>query len=192
MTTYTQQFDDALNHAMLYEVGGFWKLTPDVIKGLCGTPAQKKATGYVNDPADAGGETKFGVAKNANPTLNIKTLTWEDTKAVYFKKYWLAASCDKLPPKVASIVFDGAINHGVARAIKFLQQAAGVALDGDIGPVTLAKISAADQNALCNKIADLRVKFYKDIVAAKPTQAKFLNGWLRRIDEVRTFVLDKK
>lgn len=192
MTTYTQQFDDALNHAMLYEVGGFWKLTPDVIKGLCGTPAQKKATGYVNDPADTGGETKFGVAKNANPTLNIKTLTWEDTKAVYFKKYWLAASCDKLPPKVASIVFDSAINHGVGRATKFLQQAAGVATDGDIGPVTLAKISSADQNGLCSKIADLRVKFYKDIVAAKPTQAKFLNGWLRRIDEVRTFVLDKK
>lgn len=192
MITYTQQFDDALNHAMLYEVGGFWKLTPEVIQGLCATPAQKKATGYVNDPADAGGETKFGVAKNANPALNIKALTWDDAKAVYYKKYWLAASCDKLPPQVAIIVFDGAINHGVERASKFLQQAAGVEADGDVGPVTLAKISSIPQNTLCNKIADLRVKFYKDIVAAKPTQAKFLNGWLRRIDEVRAFVLAKK
>lgn len=192
MTTYTQQFDDALNHAMLYEVGGFWKLTPEVAQGLCGTAAQKKATGYVNDPADAGGETKFGVAKNANPTLNIKTLTWEDAKAVYFKKYWLAAACDKLPPKVAIIAFDGAINHGVGRATKFLQQAAGVLVDGNIGPVSLAKIASMDQDVLCNKIADLRVKFYKDIVAAKPSQAKFLNGWLRRIDEVRAFVLAKK
>lgn len=192
MITYTQQFDDALNHAMLYEVGGFWELTPEVIKGLCGTSAQKKATGYVNDQADAGGETKFGVAKNANPTLNIKTLTWEEAKAVYFKKYWLAASCDKLPQKVASITFDGAINHGVGRATKFLQQAADVVADGDIGPVTLAKIMSMDQNLLCNKIADLRVKFYRDIVAAKPSQAKFLNGWLRRISEVRTFVLAKK
>lgn len=192
MATYTPQFEEALNHAMLYEVGGFWKLTPDVMLGLCTTREQKKATGYVNDPADSGGETKFGVAKNANPTLNIKSMTWEDAKAVYYRKYWLASSCDKLPPQVAKIVFDGSINHGVDKSLKFMQRAIGVLEDGNIGPLTLAKINGLDQIAVCNKISDIREKFYKDIVAAKPTQAKFLNGWLRRIDEVRKFTTSQK
>ena len=29
--------------------------------------------GYVNDPADPGGETKYGISKKAYPTVDIKT-----------------------------------------------------------------------------------------------------------------------
>ena len=31
--------------------------------------------GYVNDPADAGGETRYGISKRAYPDENIKELT---------------------------------------------------------------------------------------------------------------------
>ena len=30
--------------------------------------------GYVNDPDDPGGETKYGIAKNSNPDVDIKDL----------------------------------------------------------------------------------------------------------------------
>jgi len=192
MTAFTKAFDAAVDHAMLYEVGGFWKLTPEVIAGLCDTPARKKATGYVNDPDDPGGETKFGVAKNANTDLNIKTLTWDGAKTVYFNRYWIAGSCDKLPPRLAVLHFDGCVNHGVKKANMFLQQAAGVVADGDIGPVTLSKIVGSSEIGLCNKVCDLRAKFYNDIVKNKPTSAKYLAGWLRRITEMRVFVTDSK
>jgi hypothetical protein len=77
MTTFTKPFEAAVDHAMLYEVGGFWNVNhPAVAGGLIDTPANRKAVGYVNDPADRGGETKFGVAVRANPDLNITNLTW--------------------------------------------------------------------------------------------------------------------
>lgn len=193
MTTfYVKAFDEALLHAMLYEVGGHWKLTPAVEAGLCGTDAEKRATGYVNDPVDAGGETKFGIAKNANPTVDIKTLTWAGAKEIYYKKYWLASACDKLEPRLSALHFDGAINHGVKRAIIFLQTAIGTTADGVIGPVSIALIAKKVELDIINGICDLRVQFYNQIVQKTPSQSRFLKGWLRRISEMRVFVTSKE
>ena len=191
MTTYSQAFEAAVNHAMLYEVGGFWKLTPEVEAGLCETKEQKRATGYTLDPVDPGGETKFGVAKNANQDVDIKALTWEGAKEIYYNRYWVAGKCDRLPARLAVLHFDGCVNHGIKRAAMFLQRAVETRPDGDIGDATLAKVKLVDEDRTCSKICDLREQFYRDIVTAKPTQAKYLTGWLRRISEMRAFVLDK-
>jgi lysozyme family protein len=191
MAEYTASFDAAVDHTMLYEVGGFWNLnTPGVREGLIATSQQRKACGYVNDPTDMGGETKYGIAKNSNKDLNITNLNWETAKRVYFRRYWLLSHCDQITifaPRLAVLHFDGAVNHGVGRASTFLQRAAGVTADGDIGPATLSAIQALDEITLCNKVCDIRVDFYKSIVTAKPAQVKFLNGWLRRIEEMRAF-----
>lgn len=190
--SYTKAFEDAVNHAMLYEVGGHWDLNkPGAREGLIDTPEHRKNCGYVNDPLDAGGETKYGVAQKANQDLDITTLDWEAAMRVYFKRYWIAGDCQDLPPRLAVLHFDGCVNHGVGRAAKFLQRAAGVTDDGDIGPATLRAVAAKDELALCASICDQREKFYRDIVASKPNQVRFLNGWLRRINEMRAFVLDE-
>lgn len=189
--SYSEAFESAVNHAMIYEVGGFWKLTPDVELGLIGTPQHRKACGYTIDPTDAGGETKFGVAKNANPDLDIATLTWEQAKDVYYARYWTAGHCDELLSRVSVLHFDGSINHGVGRASKFLQSAANVApVDGVIGQHTIATVNSIDEIELCNKICDLREQFYRNIVKAKPNQVKYIDGWLRRINEMRDFTTD--
>jgi lysozyme family protein len=187
---YSDAFEAAINHAMLYEVGGGWKMTPDVETGLISTPQQRKAVGYVNDPDDAGGETKFGIAKNANPETDITNLTWSQAKAIYYTKYWLLGACDKLSGRVGVLHLDGCINHGVGRASKFLQKALLVTEDGKIGAITINKANLADQIVLCNAICDNREQFYQDIVANKPTQKKFLAGWFRRIKEMRDFTTD--
>ena len=184
---YTRSFEAAVIHAMNYEVGPFFKLTPDVEAGLINTSDQRKACGYVNDPQDRGGETKFGVAKNANTDLDITALTWEEAKAVYFKRYWLQARCNMLPPRLAVLHFDGAVNSGVGRAAKFLQRAVGAVADGAIGPATIALVQQKDEIEMCHEICDFRERFYKGIVANDPTQAKYLKGWLRRIQEMRDF-----
>jgi lysozyme family protein len=193
MSDYPKSYEAAVNHAMLYEVGGFWNLeTPGAREGLIETAAQRKAVGYVNDPLDLGGETKFGVAKNANPDLDIHSLDWAAAMRVYYRRYWLASHCDEISevaPRLAVLHFDIAVNHGVGRAAKFLQRALGVADDGDIGPGTIKALKAnTDELALCNAVCDQRVAFYHAIVANKPEQARFLKGWLRRSDELRTFV----
>jgi lysozyme family protein len=185
---FTDAFEIAINHCMLYEVGGFWKVTPEVEAGLISTPEQRKAVGYVNDPDDSGGETKYGISKNANPDTDITNLTWSKAKAIYYTRYWLAGSCDKLPSRLGILHLDGCVNHGVGKASKFLQRALSVPDDGQIGPITLSKANAADQFTLCNSVCNQRIQFYHDIVTNKPSQEKFLGGWVRRAEEMRKFI----
>ena len=50
--------------------------------------------GYVNDPSDPGGETKFGVSKKSYPNLDIKNLTITQAKEIYYKDYWIVNQND--------------------------------------------------------------------------------------------------
>lgn len=193
-------FDAAVNHAMLYEVGGHWKLTDAACKGLIDTKANRLACGYVDDPDDLGGETKYGISKAGNPDIDIKKLDWEGAKRIYYDRYWVKGGCENLPHRLAFLHFDGCVNHGVGRANKFLATAIN-AVGGidkpfedvdfeNLSPSKLDKLERAASIATCHKICDLREDFYRAIVANKPNQAKFLNGWLRRIDEMRNFIAD--
>jgi Glycosyl hydrolase 108/N-acetylmuramoyl-L-alanine amidase len=55
--------------------------------------------GYVNNPADPGGETKFGICKRYHPDVDIKNLSREGAMAIYAREYWALStgmSCLKL------------------------------------------------------------------------------------------------
>jgi lysozyme family protein len=104
--------------------------------------------GYVNDPRDSGGETKYGIAKKFYPNLDIKNLTVEQAKAIYKKDYWDKAGCDSMPYKMALVAFDCAVNQGVGIAIKLAQKSCNVDDDGIIGKGSLAAFAkATDDNA---------------------------------------------
>jgi lysozyme family protein len=184
----SMKFEDAVAHAMKYEVGAFNPADPEVIAGLISTPAQRKKVGYVNDPADKGGETKFGVAATANPGVKIATLTWPQAVEIYRAKYWMAGGCHLLNERVALIHFDGCVNHGVGRASRFLQQIAGVPQDGQVGQRTATALASLDPIQVCNSLAARREQFYQDIVISNPSQAKFLKGWIARINDIRAVV----
>lgn len=76
--------------------------------------------GYVNDPGDAGGETNMGISKRSYPDLDIKNLTVEQAKAIYYADYWLPsrAYLDDYP--TCTIRFDIAVLMGVARSLLFI------------------------------------------------------------------------
>lgn len=74
--------------------------------------------GYVNDPKDSGGETKYGISKKAYPYVDIPNLTIEQAKQIYKKDYWDRCKCDYLPDALSVAVFDFAVNSGINRAIK--------------------------------------------------------------------------
>lgn len=184
---YSASFELAINKLMEYEVSGSVKVTsPGFIDGTNLT-----ACGYVDDPDDAGGETKYGIAKNANPSVDIKNLKWADAKEIYFNHYWVAGSCDKLLGRIAALHFDGCVNNGIRGASKFLQRAVSVDDDGNIGPHTLSVVNKCDPFTVCQSICDQRIEYYNHIVAKKPEQVKYLKGWLRRISEMLAFTTDQ-
>lgn len=76
--------------------------------------------GYVNDPQDPGGETKFGVSKRAYPGEDIKNLTMERAKFLFQRDYWEKCHCDALSWPWAISVFDCAVNEGPAMALHLL------------------------------------------------------------------------
>ena len=137
--------------------------------------------GYVNDPHDAGGETNFGIAKKFNPDVDIKNLTKEGAKEIYYEKYWKPSKADKVPDQLKHIYFDMVVNFGKRGAVKVLQQAAvakghKIAVDGGIGPNTLKAI----KNVETDRVRAYRVLKFASIVIKKPTQEKFWFGWFRR------------
>jgi lysozyme family protein len=90
--------------------------------------------GYVNDPADPGGETKYGISKRSYPRVDIRNLTREDAKDIYRRDFWEPLNLDGLSFAVKFQLCDFAVNSGIGTAIRYLQRAIGVADDGVWGP----------------------------------------------------------
>lgn len=136
--------------------------------------------GYVNDPTDNGGETKYGISKRAYPDLDIKNLTKEKAIEIYKRDYWDGNKCDLLPEGLNYAHFDTAINSGGNRAAKILQEAAGVVIDGIIGKKTLA----AAKKLSAERYLLFRLNFYCQIVRHNKSQAKYIGGWSNRCMDV--------
>lgn len=189
-TEFSPAFKLAFDHSMIYEVGSFWDSSdPAVIAGKIDTAANRKKVGYVNIKQDRGGETKYGIAKNANPDLNIKTLDLADAMEIYMARYWVVGKCDKLTFPLSFIHYDGCVNHGISRAAKILQQAVGASIDGKIGANTLNLANNRNVPNTIREVANIRREFYNNIVRRNPSQKIFLKGWMRRINEIEETTL---
>ena len=134
--------------------------------------------GYIFNPHDPGGETKFGISKRSYPHLDIHSLTLADAKTIYRRDFWDRAQCDKLAPDLAFDLFDGAVNSGIGQSIRWLQRAVGVADDGVVGPLTLAAILREDDSsAIRARYNGQRLEFMTRL----STWDVFGKGWARRI-----------
>jgi lysozyme family protein len=133
--------------------------------------------GYVNNPRDPGGETKYGISKRQYQHLDIKNLTLSDAKAIYKRDYWGPAGCDAVPEGIKFDLFDMAVNSGVAQAVRALQKAVGVDVDGILGPNTLAAVVNMNPARLAARFNGVRLMF---LVTLTGWEA-FGRGWARRI-----------
>lgn len=136
--------------------------------------------GYSNDPADPGGETRFGISKRAYPNEDIKNLTVERAQELFRRDYWEPMHCDDMPASLALAVADAAFNHGPHAATEMLQDAVRVKRDGIIGPTTLRAVRRAGPDVVI-RFCRLRVSRYHDLAAMRPYQRKFLAGWVDRV-----------
>jgi len=155
----------------------------------------KSEGGWSDDSTDAGGATMKGVTFavfkefKRNPHLtkdDLRNISNQDIHDIYKQLYWDKIHGDDLPAGVDYAVFDAAVNMGVGRAAKLIQEAVGVTADGVLGPASLSSIQKTDSKELIEKFSELKNNFYHGIVESRPDQVKYLNGWLIRVAEVKT------
>jgi len=149
--------------------------------------------GFVNHQSDPGGMTNLGVTRrvweahvgHAVEEADMRALTPAMVGPLYRKSYWDRAKCDALPSGVDYAVFDIAVNSGVSKAARILQQALGLVDDGIIGPNTLAAVTGKNTQDLTKKICDIRLAFLQHL----PTWPTFGRGWAKRVAEVEVDAL---
>ena len=145
--------------------------------------------GYVNHPKDPGGMTNLGVTKrvweewSGHPVdeAAMRALTPAMVEPLYRAKYWNAVRGDELPAGVDLCVFDVAVNSGPGRAARLLQAAVGAAVDGGIGPKTVAEAVVKQPAETIDAICDGREAFLR----SRPAFSTFGVGWLARVERVR-------
>lgn len=150
--------------------------------------------GNDDDPHDHGGRTSRGVTQreydaykarhNLAPS-DVWSATKEEIEEIYYRQYWLPY-CDELPDGINLFFFDYAVNAGRTQAVKDLQRALGVTVDGMMGLRTLQAV--ADCGNLPNLIksyADRRRAFYR----ALKQFSRYGKGWLSRVNQIESEAL---
>lgn len=135
--------------------------------------------GHVNNPADPGGETQFGICKRSYPNEDIAGMTLDRAKALYMRDYWTPAACESLPDGVRMDVFDMAVNSGVGAALRTVQKAVGAAADGVLGPVTRQAVQDMQPAQFVARFNAQRLL----LMTSLPTWSTFGRGWAVRVAE---------
>ena len=155
--------------------------------------------GFVNDPDDPGGATNKGITMQTfrscatsllglDPSLdNLKALTDQQAGVIYRALYWNKIQGDSIALQdLANIVFDFYVNAGGA-ATKLLQNilnglGAKLVVDGQIGQASVQALGSVDQKEVYRQYKQGRINYYQQLAQRQPTLAKFLKGWLNRVN----------
>ena len=153
--------------------------------------------GYADDPDDHGGATNMGIIQSTYDSYRksighliqpVRLISKKEAADIYETNYWRAAKCDKLPPPLALCHFDFAVNSGVGRAARKLQEVVGVKIDGKIGPNTLKAVWEYDEEQLVKQYSEARRQFVTRL-SKKDGQLKFLKSWLNRTNRCERIAL---
>ncbi len=150
--------------------------------------------GFTDDPHDPGGPTNKGItlevfarwqgvtidASNRSRLVDdLKRIPDDVVRAIYEARYWKPGRCAELPGAIGIFHFDACVNHGAGGAARLLQEALGVSVDGEIGPMTLAAMKRSSNSAVLEMYAEVRRARYRSL----PHFWRFGRGWLNRVDK---------
>lgn len=157
--------------------------------------------GYVNDSADSGGKTKYGitidVARAFGYAGQMRDMPRETAWDIYARRYWDAVNGDALSALSVAVAFeivDTSVNMGQAVAVKFLQRALNVlnvsgslynelTIDGQAGPMTIQALKTylgtRDESVLLKALNCLQGAYYIELAERRGKDERFVYGWLK-------------
>lgn len=145
--------------------------------------------GLADDPRDPGGITNMGLTiadlsvweRHRATADDVRSLQRPEAVAIYQALYWAPIRGWAMPPAIALMVFDAAVNRGVGTSAKILQRILRVVVDGMIGPQTLSALTVAAFSGAPALVDQLWLAQRADYMAlGNPV---YENGWLARADK---------
>ncbi len=150
----------------------------------------KHEGGYVNHPADPGGETNFGITKRTamayGYTSPMRNMTRADARRIYEKAFYSRYKTWDFPPVLLFQIFDAAVNHGHGNACRMLQRAVGVLDDGVWGDVSQQALNAMSSDDVVVRFIGERLRFYTRLKHFDT----FGRGWINRMAENLYYVAE--
>jgi lysozyme family protein len=154
----------------------------------------RREGGFIHHPADRGGPTKYGItAKTLGDWRHlgriatsdeVAALTEAEAREIYRHQYIMEPGFDAIThPALQVLLVDAGVHSGPQKAVKWLQEALDVTVDGVIGPKTRAALAATDQRKLYNKVLAARLRHLGRLITNDPGQSIFAAGWMNRMAE---------
>lgn len=154
-----------------------------------------KSGAYHYDPSDPGGETKWGISKNANPEYKIKYLTYKRAVSIYEASYYNIYYDFISSNRIAFKLFDMGVLNGPKTIVKIYQKGLNkyrrelpkIKVDGKFGPNTAMMSSTMlldplKERELYSYLIENIGKRFKRIVFFRPSSKKYLGGWMKRLN----------
>lgn len=166
-----------------------------------------KEGGYVNNPADKGGPTNWGitqaVARAHGYTGDMKDLTRQQALNILESDYWIGPRFNQVSEvsnAIAIELTDTGVNMGPSVAAKFLQRALNVfnnqgklypdiLADGQIGPRTITALqsflsarSRDGEKVILKALNSLQGARYIELAESRPANETFAYGWFERVE----------
>ncbi len=166
--------------------------------------------GYVNDPDDPGGATKYGVTIHTMRRLgldldrdgritagDVRRLTRDQARDIFLRHYFRKPRLNDLPMPLQASVFDMYVNAG-SNAVRLLQElfrkmGYELSVDGVLGPQTLGIARDAIRRApdhLVDAYGIERRNYYYRLADRRPASRKYARrrnggkgGWITRAEE---------
>ena len=146
----------------------------------------RNLSGVTIDEGDGAGLTRFGITqvydKQFVPLVfwsTDATTAFTMAQQFYRVRFWDRLQLDSIIDlTLAASLLSCAVNDGMITAVKLLQQAVGVTVDGALGPTTLTAANA--QPNAESQFIDAWVARYYAIIRADVSREKFIVGWVRR------------
>jgi peptidoglycan L-alanyl-D-glutamate endopeptidase CwlK len=154
--------------------------------------------GFVNDPADPGGATNYGITKSTLESYLQRKVTVDEIQAIsknvakeiYFKNYWRPLSCEEITNEAIAIcLFNTGVLHGIIASGKAAQQSLvnlgiTVRVDGIIGNATVSQLNKVDTKLFLKAFHKIILERIAVLIFKNPDLKRFEKGWTRRTDKL--------